>query len=719
MKGKVKAIFKLALPYAVTVFLPIISIFCLSNMIIDSYNKQVVADKEKSIEAAFERFQQKLDAIENLSHVIAQSDVVTNYIYTGFQKIGRDAVECMEIKELLNDFLLSSDVTAIYLYDFNDNRLITDDAAYTDPSLFFRYRYKMEGFTPQECVERLRNSSWGYGYSLETKVEYDGKATEVMEYRISVPVNMFSKHQSQLVLVMELEDIFSDFYELLEEGYEFYVYNFENQLVMSIGERYEEVLELSESTGLIPVRKDGERIYGMVCRSSDYMWKVKVYMPDLLKLEHSASVLPRICLLAVLPVVASSMLCIYFTYKNHKEIMGILSENNRYKECITEYEYSRKYEILDKLVRSTYKNREELEKAFDGIALQIRNHNCTIMCIRFDDSAYRDYISDNVTVKDFVKELLRNNIERNFEIFDTSAKETICLLSIDEEENMEVIMRDIVSSLSVEITYYYDIKITIGVGNVVKSIYDISTSYQQAKDVIRYSETSGNKIFLYSEFEKLKDVYYYPNQTDEKIYNYVVVGRAEEAKQIVQNIFRENFKNDSLRLSDQASDKVKKRLLKAVACIAEKYDIAIGSRVEQLKNAPDIPAFFDILSDLIDALTAEIEDKRRGTQKYSAVKIMNYINEHFCDSELSMKQISGDLGFHEKYISNLFKNAYGETLSAFIERLRIQKACELLKDSCIRIADITEQVGYTSDVSFRRAFKKITGVAPSEYREKT
>lgn len=752
MKGKVKAIFNLALPYVITVLLPIISIFCLSNIIIGSYNKQVVADKQKSIEAAFDRYLQKIDALENLSYVIAQSDVMTNYIYTGFQKIGRDAVECMEIKELMNDLLINSDVTTMYFYDINDNRLITDDAAYSNPAYFFKYRYKMEGYTPQECVERLKNSSWGHGYSLGIKVEYDGDAKEVMEYRISVPVNIFSEHQSQLVLVMEFEDIFSDFYELLEDGYEFYVYNFEDQLVMGSGERFKDVLDISKATGLISAGKESERIYGMVCCSSDNLWKVKVYMPDLLKVDSSANAMLRIWLLAVLPVVASSVLCIYFTYKNHKEIMEILNlfrkqnttvpdekylhseaadykairdyanhiinENNRYREYITEYEYSRKYEILDKLVRDTYKNREELEKAFDEIDLQIRHDNCTIICVRFDDSSYRDYITDNVTVKDFVKELFINNIERNFEIFDTSAKETICLLPIDEEENAEVIMRDIVSRLNVEITYYYDIKITIGVGNVVKSIYEVSKSYLQAKDVIRYSEATGNKIFLYSELEKLKDVYYYPKQTDEKIYNYVVVGRAEEAKQIIQNIYRENFENDSVLLSVSASDKVKNKLLESVACIAEKYDISIENTVLSLKDATSIRSYFDILLGLIDVLTKEIEDKRRGTQKYSVVKIMHYINEHFCDSELSMKQISSDLGFHEKYISNLFKTAYGETLSDFIERLRIQKACELLKDSSTRIADISDQVGYTSDVSFRRAFKKITGVSPSEYREK-
>ena len=35
----------------------------------------------------------------------------------------------------------------------------------------------------------------------------------------------------------------------------------------------------------------------------------------------------------------------------------------------------------------------------------------------------------------------------------------------------------------------------------------------------------------------------------------------------------------------------------------------------------------------------------------------------------------------------------------------------------VKLADIAEKVGYTSDLSFRRAFKKVTGMNPGEYRE--
>ena len=67
-------------------------------------------------------------------------------------------------------------------------------------------------------------------------------------------------------------------------------------------------------------------------------------------------------------------------------------------------------------------------------------------------------------------------------------------------------------------------------------------------------------------------------------------------------------------------------------------------------------------------------------------------------------------------IKNTLSITLYSLLSAVIEKLRIEKSCDLIKNTDMKIADIAEMVGYTSDKSFRRAFKKIIGVSPVEYR---
>ncbi|MFQ9510805.1 MAG: helix-turn-helix domain-containing protein [Lachnospiraceae bacterium] len=52
----------------------------------------------------------------------------------------------------------------------------------------------------------------------------------------------------------------------------------------------------------------------------------------------------------------------------------------------------------------------------------------------------------------------------------------------------------------------------------------------------------------------------------------------------------------------------------------------------------------------------------------------------------------------------------------YLENERIKKACELLK-ARVAVKDVAEAVGYCSDFTFRRAFKRVMGLAPSYYAE--
>ena len=55
----------------------------------------------------------------------------------------------------------------------------------------------------------------------------------------------------------------------------------------------------------------------------------------------------------------------------------------------------------------------------------------------------------------------------------------------------------------------------------------------------------------------------------------------------------------------------------------------------------------------------------------------------------------------------------------YLENIRIEKSCELLRSSTDTIVDIAEKTGYNSVYSFRRAFKRLMHISPSDYRTRT
>lgn len=70
------------------------------------------------------------------------------------------------------------------------------------------------------------------------------------------------------------------------------------------------------------------------------------------------------------------------------------------------------------------------------------------------------------------------------------------------------------------------------------------------------------------------------------------------------------------------------------------------------------------------------------------------------------------------HFSKVFKAEVGTGFAAYVNKLRIKKAKELLRDSNLTLADITQSVGYSNQQYFSRVFKADTGMAPGQYKNR-
>lgn len=94
-----------------------------------------------------------------------------------------------------------------------------------------------------------------------------------------------------------------------------------------------------------------------------------------------------------------------------------------------------------------------------------------------------------------------------------------------------------------------------------------------------------------------------------------------------------------------------------------------------------------------------------------------YIHQNFADPMLGLYMISDELGVSNSYLSGIFKTTYGMGIVQYINRLRIDQAKDLLAMTDMSIKKIAQTVGFSSDVSFSRVFKKYESVPPSAMRK--
>ena len=97
------------------------------------------------------------------------------------------------------------------------------------------------------------------------------------------------------------------------------------------------------------------------------------------------------------------------------------------------------------------------------------------------------------------------------------------------------------------------------------------------------------------------------------------------------------------------------------------------------------------------------------------VIVKEYIANNL-EQELSLTQLANLVYFNPSYLSRIFKNHTSVNLIRYITNMRIAKAKELIANSNMKINSIAAAVGFDSQSYFNQAFRKSTGLSPSEYR---
>ena len=112
--------------------------------------------------------------------------------------------------------------------------------------------------------------------------------------------------------------------------------------------------------------------------------------------------------------------------------------------------------------------------------------------------------------------------------------------------------------------------------------------------------------------------------------------------------------------------------------------------------------------------TEENDDKAEVS---SIVKsCMNYIEDHYSE-DLSLSLVSEKMGLSSSYLSTKFSQEMGMVFIDYVNKIRVEHACDFLKHGYLKIYEITEKVGFNDTKYFSKIFKKVTGVSPKEYMQ--
>jgi transcriptional regulator GlxA family with amidase domain len=86
------------------------------------------------------------------------------------------------------------------------------------------------------------------------------------------------------------------------------------------------------------------------------------------------------------------------------------------------------------------------------------------------------------------------------------------------------------------------------------------------------------------------------------------------------------------------------------------------------------------------------------------------------DQAWTVAKLAREVGMSRTVFAERFKFATGYAPLAYLTRMRMERASDLLKDPQNRLSVVAVSVGYSSQGAFHRAFRRATGFAPGRYR---
>ena len=245
--------------------------------------------------------------------------------------------------------------------------------------------------------------------------------------------------------------------------------------------------------------------------------------------------------------------------------------------------------------------------------------------------------------------------------------------------------------------------------------------YRHALRTLEYRTVIGSNIIIFfGDISKNKTTTGKVDENEFKNITYeVLYGDLQTAKdrinKLLNTITADNFKETYLFILNNLIDSLLKACVSLQSLFQEymTYE-AIVENSYKIKSNEQLYAFIDDLVNNIDRIN---KNSRQSGVDSSYRQIINFINNKYTNSLLSLEDVAKELGYSVSYVSLILKRN-NTTFTKYLTDVRMEKAKALLLDTDMKLLSIANEVGYDDPYYFSHCFKKNTGISPQEYRKK-
>ena len=306
--------------------------------------------------------------------------------------------------------------------------------------------------------------------------------------------------------------------------------------------------------------------------------------------------------------------------------------------------------------------------------------------------------------------------------FQNMEEKTVIIFMGESKKILKEQMGAILQRISKSVEEFLKIPTTIAVGKTVFGVENLADSFGKTQSAMEYKfMLGGNQIIEAEEYEEIRnsakrmDIFEWASRIATAIRTNKeceIVSRTQEfISQIKMSyvnknrsiVYVQNLLLSVINLLDMTEELEEQVYSKERAFVNEIYDFG---------NLDEITCS---LVEIFNIISKGMMHQRDSYGRRQALLALEYIDEHYADSSVTLNSVCNALAMSTSYFSSVFKNHTGETFIEALTKKRIEKARVLLEQTNKKTYEIAERVGYSDAHYFSITFKKITGKTPTEY----
>lgn len=453
-----------------------------------------------------------------------------------------------------------------------------------------------------------------------------------------------------------------------------------------------------------------------------------------------------LCVLEALLGFAGAWLLSWKNMKPILDIFGLLEKNAQSGKTVRDFNFLKG--SISKLVDSNQALRDELEKqspivrsdfirriltgpvstnALEGMA---RHLSCDLSgdlysVLLVKNAGYGDTL-DPLSLQELenASVLLRQAFAQinSFRIYSTQPNEqvTALLLIFDEaapelcRERMEAAVEKVDSLLGDQ----YHLPLSYFCGGFCKELEQIPVLFENTMSMLEMNlpQTHGGVTMFDPEAPLYRATAIFPLETESRLIKLVLMGQEERIAALVRSVYTakkdQPFSDTDLRqfngwmylaavrISSVAHDPV---LVEEASFLTEQY------------NVQQIPVVAARVTAMLEQACWRVNVGKARKEGQVNDNVLEFMEKNLAKSTFTLYDMALHFDYAEAYLYRLFREKFGCSFATMLEKMRMERACQALSGGK-NIEAVAAECGYNSSHAFRRAFKKYTGMLPSDYR---